>query len=97
MEAAGAKSYMEKDYYIKTKKGSCKVYPTPFAVKLHEDWKTIVEPDISVICDFQKLTEWGCTGAPNWIIDQEKVKVNLYDNFWTDFQEIDVSDSRGNI
>ena len=56
-------------HYIKSKKGSCKVYPAPFAVKLKEDKKTIVEPDISVICDRNKLTDKGCTGAPDWIIE----------------------------
>lgn len=28
-----------------------------------------VEPDISVICDPEKLTDKGCTGAPDWIIE----------------------------
>ena len=55
--------------YIKSKSGSCKVYPAPFAVKLNKDRNTIVEPDISVICDRDKLTERGCTGAPDWIIE----------------------------
>lgn len=55
--------------YIKSKGGSCEVYPAPFAVKLHEDRKTIVEPDLSVICDREKLTDKGCTGAPDWIIE----------------------------
>lgn len=55
--------------YLKSKGGFCKVYPAPFAVKLHEDRKTIVEPDISVICDRDKLTDRGCTGAPDWIIE----------------------------
>lgn len=58
--------------YIKSKKGSCKVYPAPFAVKLFaEDTTdtTIVEPDISVICDPKKLTNHGCSGAPDWIIE----------------------------
>jgi Uma2 family endonuclease len=55
--------------YIKSKDGPCKVYPTPFAVKLNEDDKTIVEPDISVICDPNKLTDKGCTGSPDWIIE----------------------------
>ena len=41
----------------------------PFAVKLWADRRTIVEPDISVICDRNKLTEKGCTGAPDWIIE----------------------------
>ena len=55
--------------YIRSKKGFCRVYPAPFAVKLRDDRKTIVEPDISVICDHSKLTDKGCTGAPDWIIE----------------------------
>lgn len=56
--------------YIRSKKGNCKVYPAPFAVKLFKsDDKTIVEPDISVICNPDKLTDRGCTGAPDWIIE----------------------------
>ena len=56
--------------YINSRKGSCKVYPAPFAVKpIEYDDKTIVEPDISVICDKNKLTDRGCTGAPDWIIE----------------------------
>ncbi len=55
--------------YIKSKKGLCKVYPAPFAVKLFHDRTTIVEPDISVICKPDKLTEKGCSGAPDWIIE----------------------------
>ena len=54
--------------YLKSKKGACRVYPAPFAVKLRDDEKTIVEPDISVICDPNKLTDRGCSGAPDWII-----------------------------
>jgi Uncharacterized protein conserved in cyanobacteria len=55
--------------YIHSKGGLCKVYPAPFAVKFKEDSQTIVEPDISVICDMDKLTDKGCTGAPDWIIE----------------------------
>ncbi len=55
--------------HINKKGGFCKVYPAPFAVKLFGDNKTIVEPDISVICDLSKLTDRGCTGAPDWIIE----------------------------
>lgn len=44
-------------------------YPCRFAVKLQESRKTIVEPDISIICDKGKLTDRGCTGAPDWIIE----------------------------
>lgn len=73
--------------YIDSKGGPCEVLPAPFAVKLREDRKTIVEPDISVICDRDKLTDKGCTGAPDWIIEivspgnssQDYIrKLNLY-------------------
>lgn len=56
--------------YIDSKDGSCEVYPAPFAVKLFsEDDRNVVEPDISVICDPNKLTDRGCTGAPDWIVE----------------------------
>lgn len=55
--------------HIKKNNGSCEVYPAPFAVFLTADDKTYVEPDISVICDKNKLTDNGCNGAPDWIIE----------------------------
>ena len=55
--------------HIDSKKGNCEVLPAPFAVFLNEDDKTYVEPDISVICDKSKLTEAGCNGAPDFIIE----------------------------
>ena len=55
--------------HIKAQGGSCEVYPAPFAVFLNKDDKTYVEPDISVICDKNKLTDRGCEGTPDWIIE----------------------------
>ena len=55
--------------YIAEKGGNCKVYPAPFAVNLDADDKDWVEPDISVICDPNKLTDRGCSGAPDLIIE----------------------------
>ena len=46
--------------YIKQHKGSCEVIPAPFAVHLDETSNTYVEPDISVICDKNKLDDNGC-------------------------------------
>jgi len=54
----------------------CKVYPAPFAVRLFErdgespeDVDTMVEPDISVVCDSNKLDKHGCKGAPDMVIE----------------------------
>lgn len=55
--------------YIEGNHGSCEVDIAPFAVFLNEDDKNYVEPDISVICDADKLTDKGCNGAPDWIIE----------------------------
>ncbi len=48
--------YIIKDY-IKSNNGSCDIYPAPFAVNLDAEDKNWVEPDISVICDPDKLTD----------------------------------------
>ncbi|MBD5135803.1 MAG: Uma2 family endonuclease [Lachnospiraceae bacterium] len=55
--------------YIESKNGDCKVYLAPFAVFLNEDDRNYVEPDISIICDSNKLNDKGCVGAPDWIIE----------------------------
>lgn len=55
----------------------CKVFSAPFDVRLELPPKqqnaskinTIVQPDISVICDASKLDAQGCNGAPDWIIE----------------------------
>lgn len=55
--------------YINTHNGPCEVDMAPFAVFLDKDDANYVEPDISVICDPNKLTDKGCFGAPDWIIE----------------------------
>jgi Uma2 family endonuclease len=55
--------------HIDSKGGDCEVDIAPFAVFLNADDQNYVEPDISVICDRSKLTEKGCNGAPDWIIE----------------------------
>ncbi|MDO4177543.1 MAG: Uma2 family endonuclease [Bacillota bacterium] len=60
--------------YLAGKK--CEVYPAPFAVRLFEqasdeprNVNTMVEPDISVVCDPDKLDKIGCRGAPDFIVE----------------------------
>lgn len=55
--------------YIKKNAGSCEVLPAPFAVIIKKDNKNYVEPDISVICDKDKISDRGCEGAPDFIIE----------------------------
>lgn len=55
--------------YLKGKK--CKVYAAPFDVRLNADSEDniVVQPDISVICDPNKLDDQGCKGAPDMIVE----------------------------
>ena len=53
----------------------CEVFSAPFDVRLgtpdisDDNWETVVQPDISVICDEKKVDDRGCRGAPDWIIE----------------------------
>ena len=51
----------------------CKVFPAPFDVRLFyeedESDDTVVQPDISVICDKGNLGKEGCHGAPGIIVE----------------------------
>ena len=51
----------------------CKVYPAPFDVRLfyHEDESddTVVQPDISIVCDEKKRGIEGCRGAPDFVAE----------------------------
>ena len=49
----------------------CKLYTAPFDVRLPRTagGETVVQPDLCVICDPAKLTEQGCTGAPDLVIE----------------------------
>ena len=61
--------YVQIYNFIKSREGKCKVLSAPFAVKLKDDNRNYVEPDISVICDLDKLDKKGCNGAPDWVIE----------------------------
>ncbi len=54
----------------------CRVYHAPFDVRLFEreedrpeDVDTVVEPDLTVVCDLSKLDHYGCRGAPDMVIE----------------------------
>ena len=78
--------------YLKGK--NCEIYHAPFDVRLPEgeeeddEIKTVVQPDIVVICDPSKLDEKGCKGSPDLIMEilspstasmDHITKLNLYE------------------
>lgn len=72
----------------------CEVYPAPFDVypladsdETSDDIDTVVEPDITVVCDPSKVDDHGCKGAPDFVVEvlspsnfrhDRLVKYNLY-------------------
>lgn len=63
--------------------GPCDFYPAPIDVKLspdeEDDAPTIVEPDLVVVCDPQKLTDRGISGAPDLIIEIVSPQSGMHD------------------
>lgn len=55
--------------YIKSKKGLCRVFHAPFDVKLNDNPLIIVQPDLMIVCDKDKLDGKRCNGAPDFIIE----------------------------
>jgi Uma2 family endonuclease len=89
------KFYLVIGNYLQAK--SCDLFSAPFDVRLldkkkssraNADVYSVVQPDICVICDKDKLDEQGCVGAPDLIVEilspgnskrEMKIKYALYE------------------
>ena len=84
--------------YLQENNRGCEVYPAPFDVRLlknpsltekqlegktDKEIYTVVQPDLSVICDLEKLDDKGCEGSPNLIIEilSNNAKRDVKDKF----------------
>lgn len=75
--------------FLRDKK--CEVFFAPFDVRLltenkqDKDIENVVQPDLSIVCDQNKLDDKGCNGAPDMIIEvlsPSSVKLDR----WTKYQ-----------
>lgn len=55
---------------------SCRGFAAPFDVRLSQTTangdatvETVVQPDLCVVCDPNKIDKKGCLGSPDWIIE----------------------------
>ena len=55
--------------YIEKNQGACIPMFAPVDVQLDQDDKTMVQPDLMIVCDRKKLTRQGVFGAPDFIIE----------------------------
>lgn len=69
--------FAELRQYIKANGGRCEPYVSPMDVRL--DGHNVVQPDVFVICDPDKMTEHFLDGAPDFVA--EVVSTNRSDDF----------------
>ncbi|MCD7806740.1 MAG: Uma2 family endonuclease [Lachnospiraceae bacterium] len=55
--------------YITDHKGSCLPFVAPVDVRLDCDNRTMVQPDVGILCDRDKVKRWGIYGAPDFLIE----------------------------
>lgn len=83
--------------HLNNKNSRCDVFSAPFDVRLplpanrvkDNKFDTVVQPDLCVICDEDKLDEKGCIGAPDLVVEilslgnskkEMKAKYELYES-----------------
>ena len=55
--------------YIMDNGGSCRPFIAPVDVQLDCDNKTMVEPDVGIVCDTSKIKRFGIYGAPDFLVE----------------------------
>lgn len=61
--------YYEIKSYIRRNRGACQVYLSPFDVFLDRDERTVVQPDLIVVCNQNMLDDKGLHGAPDLVVE----------------------------
>jgi Uma2 family endonuclease len=84
------------NFYKILKTSPCTLYSAPFdvyLVKENENFKkgkNILQPDLVVVCDKNKITDFGCVGAPDLVVEiisphsstrDLKYKFSLYEEY----------------
>jgi Uma2 family endonuclease len=66
-------STLHGEFYDYLKGKRCKAIPAPYDVRLFyeedESDDTVVQPDLVVVCDPEKLGKEGCRGAPDLVVE----------------------------
>ncbi len=55
--------------FIDSKGGSCLPMMAPVDVRLDRDNKTMVQPDVLILCDKSQIRRWGIDGAPDFCLE----------------------------
>ena len=68
-QLVGGEIYRQIANYIHGNKGKCIPMMSPVDVRLNCDNKTMVQPDVLILCDRSKMKRWGILGAPDFVLE----------------------------
>lgn len=55
--------------YIMDHDGSCQPVMSPVDVQLDCDEKTMIQPDVAILCKEERIKRWGVYGSPDFILE----------------------------
>lgn len=61
--------YRQISNFIMEKDGDCLPLMSPVDVQLDCDEKTMVQPDVAILCEDRKVCKWGIYGAPDFVLE----------------------------
>ena len=67
--------------YIMDRNGPCTVYIAPLDVQLDCDDRTMVQPDVLIVCDKDKETRRNVFGAPDFVLEVISPSTRMKDSF----------------
>ena len=65
----GGEVYRQIANYIRERGGNCRPFIAPVDVQLNCDKNTMLQPDMGIICDTDKIKKWGIYGAPDFLLE----------------------------
>ena len=68
-QTIGGEIYRQIANYIMDKGGSCRPFIAPVDVQLDCDERTMVQPDVGIVCDPDKIKRFGIYGAPDFLVE----------------------------
>ena len=68
-QSIGGEIHRQIANYILEHKGNCRPFIAPVDVQLDCDNKTMVQPDVGIICDPSKIKKFGIYGAPDFLVE----------------------------
>lgn len=68
-QTIGGEIYRQVANYIMDKGGSCRPFIAPVDVQLDCNERTMVQPDVGIVCDPDKIKRFGIYGAPDFLVE----------------------------